>query len=67
MAPACTEWLPTSDYEQAVAPQPERCTGRTGVESGEVWIPVRKRVWRGQRHTFRSSFDKTGIYWTIFE
>lgn len=47
--------------------QPERCAGRAGVESGEVWFPVRKRAWRGHRHAFRSSFDKTGIYWTIFE
>ncbi|MGN7413012.1 GyrI-like domain-containing protein [Paenibacillus sp. SAF-068] len=41
-----SEWFPTSEYEQVEGPAFEMYYGmaRHGNVSGEIWIPVKKRV-----------------------
>jgi len=37
------EWFPTSEYEQVAAPSFEMYYGMAGRETGEIWIPVKKK------------------------
>lgn len=39
-----TEWFPTSEYEQVEGPTFEMYYGLANNASGEIWIPVRKKL-----------------------
>lgn len=38
-----SEWFPTSEYEQVEGPSFEMYYGMAGHETGEIWIPVKKK------------------------